>query len=83
MYIVKRYPNRKLYDTNQSCYITLDELRDIVRVYGSEVKVIDTKSKKDITGTTLLAVIHNHEKRYAEHKADVYIMFIQKNRGIL
>lgn len=83
MYLIKRYPNRKLYDTDQSCYITLDQLRDIIRVYGSEVKVINTKDGKDITGETLLSVIFNHEKRYADHKKDLYCRFIQRNRGIL
>ena len=49
--IIKRYQNRKLYDTHQSCYVTLEEIAQIIRE-GNEIKVIDNKTKNDITTQT-------------------------------
>jgi polyhydroxyalkanoate synthesis repressor PhaR len=49
--IIKRYQNRKLYDTFQSCYVTLEEIAQIIRE-GHEIQVIDNKSKNDITYMT-------------------------------
>ena len=46
--IIKKYPNRRIYDTRDSRYITLGDVRDLV-VSGEEFKVIDTQTKKDIT----------------------------------
>ena len=43
--IIKRYQNRKLYDTFQSCYVTLEEIAQIIRE-GHEIQVIDNKSKR-------------------------------------
>ena len=42
--IIKRYQNRKLYDTHQSCYVTLEEIAQIIRE-GHEIQVIDNKLK--------------------------------------
>ena len=44
--IIKRYQNRKLYDTQQSCYVTLDDIAKMIRA-SEEVMVIDNKSKND------------------------------------
>ena len=48
---IKRYQNRKLYDTFQSCYVTLEEIAQIIRE-GNEIQVIDNKTKNDITYMT-------------------------------
>ena len=45
--IIKRYQNRKLYDTQQSCYVTLDDIAKMIRL-NEDVVVIDNKSKIDI-----------------------------------
>ena len=58
--IIKKYPNRRIYDTHESKYITLDAVRDMV-VKGVEFKVIDTQSKKDITRSILLQIIIEQE----------------------
>lgn len=60
--IIKRYQNRKLYDTHQSCYVTLDEIADMI-MRGEEVAVIDNRSKKDITSSTLTQIIFEKQKR--------------------
>ncbi len=59
---IKRYQNRKLYDTHQSCYVTLDEIAEMI-MRGEEVVVIDNRSKKDITSSTLTQIIFEKQKR--------------------
>ncbi len=54
--IVKKYSNRRLYDTEGSRYITLEELAEKIRL-GAEVKVLDAKSNDDLTQVTLTQVI--------------------------
>ena len=60
--IIKRYQNRKLYDTHQSCYVTLEEIAQIVRE-GNEIQVIDNKTKNDITYTTQIQLLFDQEKK--------------------
>lgn len=60
--IIKRYQNRKLYDTHQSCYVTLEEIAQIIRE-GHEIQVIDNKSKNDITYTTQIQLLFDQEKK--------------------
>ncbi|MEB4593593.1 polyhydroxyalkanoate synthesis repressor PhaR [Candidatus Thiothrix sp. Deng01] len=58
--IIKKYPNRRLYDTNQSCYITLNDVRDLV-LAETTFKVIDRQSGEDITRSILLQIIMEQE----------------------
>jgi len=60
--IIKRYQNRKLYDTFQSCYVTLEEISQIVRE-GNEIQVIDNKTKNDITYMTQLQLLADQERK--------------------
>ncbi len=64
--IIKRYQNRKLYDTQQSCYVTLDDIAKMIRV-NEEVVVIDNKSKNDITASTLTQIIFESEKKASQY----------------
>lgn len=59
---IKRYANRKLYDPRQSRYITLDEIAELIDA-GEEVRIIDNKSKEDITRVTLAQVLVEREKQ--------------------
>ena len=54
--VIKRYPNRKLYDTEQSRYIKLKEVARLVRE-GVEVQIVDNQSGEDITGPTLAKLL--------------------------
>jgi polyhydroxyalkanoate synthesis repressor PhaR len=54
--LVKKYSNRRLYDTEESRYITLDELAEKVRA-GADVRVVDASSGADLTQTTLTQII--------------------------
>lgn len=68
--IIKRYANRKLYDTHQSVYITLEEMAQIIRE-GQEVVTIDNKTKEDITYRTLVQLLHEMEKKAALNGGNV------------
>jgi polyhydroxyalkanoate synthesis repressor PhaR len=54
--IVKKYGNRRLYDTSDSRYITLEELAEKVR-QGGEVRVVDAKTNEDLTAATLTQIV--------------------------
>ena len=54
--IVKKYGNRRLYDTNESRYVTLDEVAAIVR-RGDDVEVLDASTNADLTQPTLIQII--------------------------
>ncbi len=58
----KKYANRRIYDTSRSRYITLDELADVIRK-GQEVKVIDAKTKADVTAFILTQIVLEQAKR--------------------
>ena len=59
--IIKKYPNRRLYDTNVSRYITLEEVRQLV-LSNVRFRVEDKRSKQDITRSILLQVISDQEE---------------------
>jgi polyhydroxyalkanoate synthesis repressor PhaR len=59
---IKRYQNRKLYDTHQSCYVTLEEIAQIIRE-GNEIHVIDNKTKNDITYMTQIQLLFDQERK--------------------
>lgn len=60
--VIKRYANRKLYDTERSCYVTLDEIASMIKD-GEDVRVVDNKTKEDLTAVTLAQIIVEEEKR--------------------
>ena len=60
--VIKRYPNRKLYDTNASRYVTLEDIAQMIKK-GDEVRVLDNKTKKDLTALTLAQILYEQEKR--------------------
>jgi polyhydroxyalkanoate synthesis repressor PhaR len=60
--VVKRYANRKLYDTQRSRYVTLDQIAEMIRG-GQDVKIIDNTSKEDLTSITLAQIIFEQEKK--------------------
>ena len=61
MMIIKRYSNRKLYNTDSRAYITLDEVSDLVQS-GAEIKVIDHLTGADITAAVMTQVLAKQEK---------------------
>ncbi len=60
--VVKRYSNRKLYDTRESRYVTLLQIAEMVRA-GEEVQIIDNATKDDLTEVTLAQIIYEEQKQ--------------------
>lgn len=60
--IIKRYANRKLYDTQRSRYVTLDQIAGMIRA-GEDVKIVDNNSKEDLTALTLTQILFEEEKK--------------------
>ncbi|MBF0256128.1 MAG: polyhydroxyalkanoate synthesis repressor PhaR [Gammaproteobacteria bacterium] len=54
--LIKKYPNRRLYDTDQSKYITLSDLKELI-IQGEKISVIDSTSSEDITRSILMQII--------------------------
>jgi polyhydroxyalkanoate synthesis repressor PhaR len=59
--LIKRYSNRKLYDTKDSRYVTLLQIAEMVRA-GEEVQIIDNNTKDDLTEVTLAQIIYEEQK---------------------
>jgi len=61
-HLIKKYANRKLYDTRASRYVTLDGIAQLVRD-GHEIKVVDRDNGQDLTQVTLSQIVLEEEKR--------------------
>ena len=59
--LIRKYSNRRLYDTSDSRHVTLDDLRQLV-VAGEKIKVVDDKSGEDLTRPVLLQIIAEQEQ---------------------
>jgi polyhydroxyalkanoate synthesis repressor PhaR len=62
MIVVKRYPNRKLYNTEAKRYVTLDGIADLIRE-GEEIQILDHNNGEDLTAVTLSQIIYEQEKK--------------------
>lgn len=60
--LIKRYASRRLYNTETSDYVTLDEIARMIRE-GREVRIVDLRSGDDLTRQYLLQIIAEHESR--------------------
>ncbi len=60
--LIKRYANRKLYDTERSAYVTLEEIADMVKA-GDDIQIVDNRSGEDLTGVTLTQIIYEDQKK--------------------
>jgi len=73
-YVIKRYSNRKLYDTQESRYVTLDEIEEMIRS-GQEISVVDASSGEDLTSVTLTQIILEKER---SHRAALPAAFLHQ-----
>jgi polyhydroxyalkanoate synthesis repressor PhaR len=60
--LIKRYGSRKLYDTEESRYVSLEELAGWIR-HGQQIRVIDNKTQDDVTAQTLTQIISEEGRR--------------------
>ena len=59
--LIRKYVNRRLYDTTQSRYVNLDDLRKLI-IAGADIKVVEQATGQEITSTVLLQIIEESEK---------------------
>jgi len=59
--LIKRYPNRKLYDTEEKRYVSLGHVAALIRG-GEEVQILDHQSGEDLTGATLARILQREER---------------------
>lgn len=59
--LIKRYANRKLYDTARSRYVTLDEIAEMIKG-GDDIQIIDNQTKADLTAVTMAQILVEEEK---------------------
>ena len=77
--IIKKYPNRRLYDTEDSCYIKLLEIKEM-NERGISVKVVDSSTDKEITRSILLQIILEQESNNEPlFSTDNLVNFIRYN----
>jgi polyhydroxyalkanoate synthesis repressor PhaR len=60
-YVIKRYSNRKLYDIQESRYVTLEEVEELIRA-GKEISVVDAATGEDLTSVALAQIILENER---------------------
>ncbi len=73
-YVIRRYSNRKLYDTQESRYVTLEELEELIRA-GKEISVVDVSTGEDLTSVTLAQIILENERN---HRAALPTAFLHQ-----
>ena len=73
-YVIKRYSNRKLYDTQESRYVTLEEIEEMIRS-GREISVVDASTGEDLTSVTLAQIILENER---SHRAALPAAFLHQ-----
>ena len=79
--IIKKYPNRRLYDTKDSKYITLEDIRILVSE-NKEFVVIDTKTEEELTKSILLQIIIDKEQNSDSiFSTEVLIQIIQSYKN--
>lgn len=80
MPVIKRYSNRKLYDTDAKQYVTLEDIADLIR-QGEDVRVVDHVSGDDLTSVTLLQVVFEEQKKLGGLLPQVFLTRIIRAGG--
>lgn len=78
---IKRYANRKLYDTETKRYVTLDDLAAFVR-QGEDVRVVDHATGEDLTSQTLFQIIFEEEKKIGGLLPQVFLTRLIRAGGL-
>jgi polyhydroxyalkanoate synthesis repressor PhaR len=83
MHKIKRYANRKLYDTTDKRYVTLDQISKLIKK-GEKISVVDNKTDRDITSATISQCLaRNKKKKSNEAESNVLIQLLRKGPGTL
>jgi len=83
MHKIKRYANRKLYDTTDKNYITLDRISGLIKA-GQEVSVVDNQTGEDLTSATISQILARDKKmKNGDVVSSVLIQLLRKGGGTL
>ena len=81
--LIKKYANRRLYDTEKSVYITLDDINTMIK-QGQRVEIIDAKTKEDVTAFILTQIIMEETKKSKNIlPISLLLLFIQYGENVL
>ena len=81
--LLKKYGNRRLYDTERSAYVTLDQVAELVKA-GRQVEVINAKTQEDVTAFTLTQILlEEARKRNVLLPVPLLHLFIQYGENVL
>jgi polyhydroxyalkanoate synthesis repressor PhaR len=78
--VIKRYTNRKLYDTEESRYVTLEEIAGMVKA-GLEVQIVDNRTGNDLTEVTLAQILFEEQKKQTTRMPLNLLKEIIRTRG--
>ena len=83
MHKIKRYANRKLYDTTDKNYITLDQISGLIKA-GQEITVVDNQTGEDLTSATISQILARDKKmKNGDVVSSVLIQLLRKGGGTL
>ncbi|MFC1856574.1 polyhydroxyalkanoate synthesis regulator DNA-binding domain-containing protein [Thermodesulfobacteriota bacterium] len=83
MHKIKKYANRKLYDTTAKKYVSLDQLAELIKS-GEEVEIVDNQSGEDITSSVLSQLLARDKKDDRDEvPSSVLVQMLRKGRGTL
>ena len=83
MHKIKRYANRKLYDTTDKNYITLDQISVLIKA-GQEVSVVDNRTGEDLTSATISQILALDKKiKHGDVVSSVLVQLLRKGGGTL
>lgn len=83
MHQIKKYANRKLYDTTDKQYISLDQLADLIKS-GEEVSIMDNQTGEDITAAVISQLLAREKKgAHEEVPSGILMQLLRKGRGTL
>ncbi|MBF0526130.1 MAG: hypothetical protein HQK56_13670 [Deltaproteobacteria bacterium] len=78
---IRKYPNRKMYDTSEKKYVTLDQVAELIRA-GEEVRIVDSKTGDDLTSATVSQILAREKNtNHEEVPPGLLIGLLQKGRG--
>lgn len=82
MRLIKRYSNRKLYDTVNKSYITLTNIQNMVKE-GEQIQIIDNENGEDITAITLSQIIAEQTKKNKDYSPSIFVQMIRRGKGTM
>lgn len=80
--LIKKYPNRRLYDTEKSTYVTLDQVGEMIK-NGRTIEVVDAKTNEDVTGFILNQIILEASKKHVMLPVSLLHLIIRYGDNLL